>query len=126
MRAPIFVATGLVAFLGATALGATGWADDGLNPGSAACFGDPRTQRAYQAGVRGGFNLVDRAWRTGNGCPDLPRIEAVVLDALSRLIVPPGASLYVRCRAIGLGDGAEKELQVLRSACTSEATDGED
>jgi len=107
----------------ASALAMPSLADDDA---SATCAGDPRLERAYRAGFQGGVNIVDRAWRSGEGCPDLPRIERVVLDALARLIVPPGASAYVRCRAVGVGDGADKQLYLLRSACAREGTDETD
>jgi len=107
----------------ASSLAASVQADDDA---SSMCVGDPRLERAYRAGFQGGVSLVDRAWRTGDGCADLPRIERVVLDALSRLVVPPGASAYVRCRATGVGDGADKQLYLLRSACAREGTDESD
>jgi hypothetical protein len=107
----------------ASALVAPALADDDA---SATCVGDPRLERGYRAGFQGGVNLVDRAWRSGDGCADLPRIERVVLDALARLVVPPGASPYVRCRAIGVGDGAEQQLYLLRSSYAREGTDETD
>jgi len=71
MRVVVFVPI----LLFASAIVAPGLADDDA---TSTCVGDPRLERAYRAGFQGGVNLVDRAWRTGDGCADLPRIERVV------------------------------------------------
>lgn len=84
---------------------------------AAVCRAEPRTDRAYQAGVRGGANVVKQAWAAVNDCSRLAEVRRVVDDNLSRLTAHKSSSLYVKCRYWGMTDGVEEEFARIENRC---------
>ena len=82
------------------------------------CADGGRKQGHYQAGRAQGHKLVESAWAgLGQDCERRDDLDTIVLDALARLVPPPGSGEALLCRYQGVEDGAGEELAEIATSC---------